>query len=143
MHRAIETSGYCQPEIFREILNDLDYIVMDIKLADEAQHRHYTGVSNRIILENLDQLKASGKPFRIRIPVIPGVNDSRENFEQTASLLEDSTHLELVELLPYHKTAGAKYEMVDLEYRPEFDIDQKPVLDPEPFLRRGITCRSI
>lgn len=65
--------------------------------------------------------RKAGRPFRIRIPVIPGVNDSDENFEQTALRLLDAENLEQVELLPYHVTAGAKYEMVGLSYQPEFD----------------------
>jgi len=51
-------------------------------------------VSNEPILENLERLKKSGRPFRIRIPVIPGVNDSDENFEQTALRLLDAENLE-------------------------------------------------
>lgn len=143
MHRAIETSAYCNPELFREILEELDYVMMDIKLADEAKHRHYTGVSNQVILKNLEQLKQSGKPFRIRIPVIPGVNDTKENYQQTAELLTDvrTGQLECVELLPYHKTAGAKYGMVNRVYQPEFDINRKPLLETEAFQDRGIPCK--
>lgn len=140
LHRAIETSGYCSGEWFQRILRELDYIMMDIKLVDDAQHRIHIGVSNRQILENLQTLKDSGKPFRIRIPVIPGVNDSDENFLQTALLLKDAQHLEKVELLPYHLTAGAKYAMVRRQYMPKFDPEQKPRLNKEIFLREGILC---
>ena len=143
MHRAIETSGYCKPQIFRDILKELDYIIMDIKMVDEQRHIHYTQVSNQRILENLEQLKESGKKFRIRIPVIPGVNDSRDNFEETAALLKDAPNLDFVELLPYHKTAGAKYEMVGKHYEPEFDVNAAPDLNMEPFLRAGIWCRKM
>lgn len=143
MHCSIETSGYCTPGVFHKIIDKLDYIIMDIKMVDEKDHIYYTGVSNKQILENLEQLKRSGKPFRIRIPVIPGVNDSKSNFEKTARLLEGSKNLELVELLPYHKTAGAKYEMVGKTYKPEFDIDRQPNLDREPFLKTGIRCEKM
>lgn len=140
MHRAIETSGCCPTDAFAALLKRLDYIIMDIKLADSEQHRHYTGVDNHLILQNLEQVKESGKPFCIRIPLIPGVNDSTENLERTAALLEGSRHLERVELLPYHKTAGAKYPMVGKEYAPGFDPERIPNADREPFLRRGIPC---
>lgn len=143
MHRCIETSGYCKEEIFAEILEELDYIIMDIKLVDEERHKYYTGVSNKRILRNLEQVKKCGKPFRIRIPVIPGVNDSVENFEATAELLKDAENLETVELLPYHFTAGAKYTMIGKEYAPDFDANQKPNFDFEPFIRAGIPCRKI
>ena len=88
-------------------------------------------------------LKKSGKPFRIRIPVIPGVNDSDENFEQTALRLTDAPALEQVELLPYHVTAGAKYAMVGRQYRPEFDTAAAPNLNTGIFLAHGIACTHL
>ena len=106
MHRAIETSGYCSGSVFEAVLARVEYVMMDLKLMDPEQHRHYTGVSNEPILENLERLKKSGRPFRIRIPVIPGVNDSEENFGAAARRLLDADDLEQVELLPYHVTAA-------------------------------------
>ncbi len=135
MHRAIETSAYCSGKVFSAVLARVDYVMMDLKLMDPERHRHYTGVPNEPILENLERLKKSGKPFRIRIPVIPGVNDSDENFEQTALRLTDAPALEQVELLPYHVTAGAKYAMVGRQYRPEFDTAAAPNLNTVIFPR--------
>lgn len=143
MHRAIETSGYCSEATFTAVLARVDYVLLDLKLIDPQRHRHYTGVRNEPILENLQRLKKSGKPFRVRIPVIPGVNDSDENFAQTAALLTDAPALDLVELLPYHITAGAKYEMVGLDYRPTFDTAAAPRLNTELFLRYGLRCTHL
>ncbi|MDO4338187.1 MAG: glycyl-radical enzyme activating protein [Eubacteriales bacterium] len=143
IHRAIETSGYCSAEWFTKILQELDYIMMDIKVVDEEKHLYYTGVSNRRILENLKILKMSGKPFRIRIPVIPGVNDTEKNYKATAELLKGAKHLEKVELLPYHQTAGAKYKMVGKEYIPKFHEQQSPKMGTEIFLNAGIRCECI
>ena len=143
MHRAIETSAYCSGKVFSAVLERVDYVMMDLKLMDPERHRHYTGVPNEPILENLERLKKSGKPFRIRIPVIPGVNDSDENFEQTALRLTDAPALEQVELLPYHVTAGAKYAMVGRQYRPEFDTAAAPNLNTGIFLAHGIACTHL
>lgn len=143
LHRAVETSAYCSEAVFSALLQRADYVMMDLKLMDPERHRHYTGVSNEPILENLERLKASGVPFRIRIPVIPGVNDSEENFAATADRLAGAKTLETVELLPYHVTAGAKYEMVGLRYSPEFDGTRAPNLDTEPFRARGIPCTHL
>ncbi|MEG0963669.1 MAG: glycyl-radical enzyme activating protein [Lachnospiraceae bacterium] len=143
MHRAIETCGYCNPIIFREILDNLDYIIIDLKLIDNEKHKYYTGVSNQIILQNLKQIEKSGKMFRVRIPVIPGVNDTEENYRQTANLLKGIENLEMVELLPYHKTAGAKYSMVNLTYRPEFDINQVANTSTSAFKEMGIQYQKM
>jgi len=143
LHRAVETSAYCSEAVFSALLQRADYVMMDLKLMDPERHRHYTGVSNEPILENLERLKASGVPFRIRIPVIPGVNDSEENFAAAADRLAGAKTLETVELLPYHVTAGAKYEMVGLRYSPEFDGTRAPNLDTELFRARGIPCTHL
>lgn len=143
IHTCIETSGYAPPEIFKKAVDLLDYIMMDLKVIDEDRHIHYTGRSNRMIIKNLEYLKFSGKPFRIRIPVIPGVNDTEENFRETAKLLKGAKSLDFVELLPYHQTAGAKYPMVGLSYRPEFQEDQIPQMRTDIFEAEKITCRTM
>lgn len=138
VHALIETSGYASAEVFRRVSSEMDMVIMDVKIADSVLHRRYTGVENARILSNLMWLKSSGILFRIRIPLIPMVNDTYENMEATAKLLENSENLEKVELLPYNRAAGAKYSGVGLEYAPDFPEDTPPQIITEPFERRGI-----
>lgn len=84
---------------------------------------------NDRILANLALLKESGRPFIIRIPVIPQVNDSVENMERTAALVRGAEGLERLELLRYHQTAGAKYELLGKEY-PFRYTRETPSLEP-------------
>jgi pyruvate formate lyase activating enzyme len=137
VHKTVETSGYASAEAFREVLRKADLMLFDVKLVDPARHRRYTGVDNVRILENLETLKASGKPFVARIPLIPGVNDTVENMEATARLLQGAEGLQRVELLRYHKTAGAKYPMVGLPYNPPFDEQKEPEIH-DKFTGKGI-----
>lgn len=127
MHRAIQTSGYTDPRTFCQVVERLDYVMLDIKLFDNNLHKKYTGVDNRDILANAKYLCTGDTPFVVRIPLIPGVNDNEENFRATARWISGARALEKVELLPYHKTAGAKYSMVGSKYAPLFDTD-RPVL---------------
>ena len=46
IHTAIETSGYCDKETFKQLLLYCDYIIMDIKLIDD-ENITYTGKSNK------------------------------------------------------------------------------------------------
>ncbi len=143
MHRAIETSGYCSPAWFQRIAGQLELVIMDIKHTDPRIHKQYTGRDNSVILKNLEYLKEGSLPFVIRVPLIPGITDTEENLEQTASLLKGSLNLVGVELLPYHQTAGAKYGMINKQYQPGFKEDQQPRKDTKPFLERGIPCRVL
>lgn len=138
VHKAIETSGYASKRDFCSILSLVDYLLFDIKMTDSVQHRQYTGVDNDSILQNLEILKDSGKPFVARIPLIPGVNDTLENMEATACLLKGAKGLQRVELLRYHKTAGAKYPMVGIPYNPPFDENKEPQIH-DRFTDKGIT----
>lgn len=140
LNRAIETCGYCKPSVFGEILKELDFIQMDLKLIDEKEHLKWTGKSNAMILENFSQVKNSGKPFVIRIPLIPGVNDTEKNLAATAALLRGATNLQRIELLPYHKTAGAKYHMVGKAFDPGFDPEKPVNKDTSAFEAEGIPC---
>lgn len=138
LHRAIETSGYADSDTFRQVVRRLEYVMMDLKVFDSRLHRKYIGVDNRVILDNALQLCRGDIPFVIRIPVIPGVNDNEENFRRTAEWISGASALEKVELLPYHKTAGAKYSMVGETYSPLFDTEQKIAVSQQIFTEYGI-----
>lgn len=138
VHALIETSGYAKPEVFERVVSEMDMVIMDVKIVDPTLHKRYTGADNAIILANLRRLIEMEKVFRIRIPLIPTVNDTLENMEATAALLEGAKYLEKVELLPYNRAAGAKYSGVGLEYTPDFPENEAPRIFKEPFERRGI-----
>lgn len=132
VHRAVQTCGYASPEIFDRVLAACDYMLFDIKLAEEELHRYYTGVSNRPILRNFEMLARSGKEFVVRVPLIPGVTDTEDNLTKIARILE-SNGVRRVELLPYNKLAGAKYPLVGKEYCPSFDGGNEPQMRTEIF----------
>ena len=141
MHKAVETSGYADSNLFEALISRLDYVIMDIKCMDDEKHRRYVGVSNRLILENYAILRESGIPHTIRIPLIGSVSDSEENLAASAALLEGDKYLERVELLPYQVTAGAKYRSVAREYSPDFDPVPRGNIGTDMFEKLGI--RSI
>lgn len=140
VHKAIQTSGYADAETFRAVISRMDYVMMDLKLMGSEMHRRFTGVSNEKILQNARWLLQSGIPCRIRIPLIPGVNDTEENLRATAEFIAGTGRPAPVELLPYHQTAGAKYAMVGMEYNPKFDTAQAVQTHTELFKEYGLEC---
>ena len=111
-HLCIETSGYANGKTFRAVLDKLDFVIMDLKLADGEAHKKYIGVGNEQILENFKTLKSSGKPHLIRTPLIPGITDTPENLAAIEKMLDGSAW----EKLPYNSAAGAKYKMLGIDY---------------------------
>jgi pyruvate formate lyase activating enzyme len=139
-HRVVETSGFCDERVFQGVLEETELVMMDLKLIDVKLHRRFTGQDNTPILENLCRLRKSGRSFIIRIPLIPGVNDTVENLLATVNVLLDSDNLIKVEILPYHKTAGAKYGMAGMKYEPGFDVERTLAPNTQIFTARGIPC---
>ena len=110
MHRAIETSGYCSGSVFEAVLARVEYVMMDLKLMDPEQHRHYTGVSNEPILENLERLK-SGDPDAV-VTVVRSLSErenvkglsmgERKMFHSAMQMLV--SEISLAKDLPYEET---------------------------------------
>ena len=110
INTAIDTAGCVPFSSFKKVLPYTDLFLYDIKLADEVAHRRYTGVGNRLILENYTRLRALGARIHCRIPVIAGVNDTEEEMRAIRTLLEARGYPEAVELLPYHAMGCRKSE---------------------------------
>ena len=138
VHTALETSGYATEEVFEKFRQAFDLIMMDLKVMDDTVHRRFTGVSNERILRNARRLCEGDKPFIIRIPVIPGVNDNGEHFRAVAAFVAGAPALLRVELLPYHLTAGAKYPMLGKPYQPGFEANGRLRVNTAVFDEYGI-----
>lgn len=138
IHTALDTSGYANPKAMQHIAPLVDLFLYDLKIMDDTLHRKYTGVSNKMILENLKFLYGSGKQVILRFPVIPGITDTPENIGQIKEFISTShispltthdsplptphsplttPHSPLpthdspltIHLLPYHSIAKEKY----------------------------------
>lgn len=112
---AVETAACVTPDAFRRAVAALDLIHIDLKHYDEDAHRRSTGVGLKLILENIRIALASGVPTVLRIPVIPGFNDSEADARGFARLLKELGAGE-VHLLPFHQMGESKYEKLGMAY---------------------------
>ncbi|MBC1505913.1 glycyl-radical enzyme activating protein [Listeria immobilis] len=115
IHTACETSAYSSKKKFLLLLENVDLLIMDIKHYNSDKHREKTGVKLEPIIENLKLAISSGNEMLLRIPIIPGYNDSLADSEQFALLLS-SLRIQTVELLPFHQFGKSKYRFLDREY---------------------------
>lgn len=100
---AIETCGvFNYPHFAAQVLPWVDRIYYDLKLLDEAAHRHWTGLSNRPVLANLARLAdAAGAALHVRVPLVPGVTATPENLGAIGGWLT-ARGIGRVSLLPYN-----------------------------------------
>ena len=90
--------------------------LVDYKLADEEQHIAWTGVGRKRIRENISRLCAYRQKLRIRVPVIPTVNDKADFFEALADELETDGFGGCIDLLPFHRLGAGKYDALSRNY---------------------------
>lgn len=122
---AVETAGFVKYHFFKMVLPYLDIILIDIKLLDPQKHKFWTGQSNEMILENICRLSRTGKQMIIRVPVIPTVNDNKEEIRQIAKFVKSLETVHEMHLLPYHRLGEGKYRKVGREY------EMKDILPPD------------
>lgn len=114
---AIETTGYSEWENIEKYLPYVDYVLQDIKHINPEKHKAYTGVDNKIILENAVKFANSGVNLTIRVPVIPGFNDTPEEINDIAQFAKSLPDVKKLHLLPYHRLGEIKYAGLGREYK--------------------------
>ncbi len=112
---AIETAACIEPATFARVLDAVDFAYIDLKHYDDAKHRQGTGVGNALILRNIAAALKGKTPVVVRIPVIPGFNDSAADFDGFAAALR-AVGAQEVQLLPFHQLGESKYQRLHLPY---------------------------
>jgi pyruvate formate lyase activating enzyme len=116
IHTALDTCGFAPWSALDRIRPYVDLFLYDIKTMDDDQHRALTGISNRVILENLWALSELGHSINLRVPVIPGINDGADNIRAIGALAANLPSIDRVELLPYHRIGVEKYGRIARPY---------------------------
>ena len=145
IHTAFDTSCFGSQEVLKEALPLVDLFLVDFKHADPEVHRKLTGQSNERILENLRFLSEKGARIEIRIPFVPGCNDSVENLEATGRILGSLRGILCVKLLPYHALARTKYASLGMpDTMPQADSPDDDALHRAAAVleRFGLRARS-
>lgn len=109
IHTAIETNGFFEWSRFKaEMLDYLDLILFDVKLADPGLHVRYTGRGNDVILENLARVVAE-RPWDViaRVPLVPGITATEDNLRAISGLLRE-LGVTRCRLLPYNPLGLSK-----------------------------------
>lgn len=145
IHTALETAGAVPWSRFEEVLPWIDLLYFDLKHIDSDVHRDWTDVSLEQILANLEAASRVFGRIIVRIPIIPGVNDSEDILRRIFAWLKEHTAIREVELLPFHRLGQGKYEglgrIYEMADRPNLGIrDCEPLADIGRAM--GLTVRS-
>ncbi len=117
IHTTIDTCGFAPKWVVESLIPYTNLFLYDLKLANNIEHNKHTGVSNRLILENLDMIVGLKKNVIIRIPLIQDITDTDKNLKELRDIIHKYPSIERVDLLPFHNIAKSKYERFAKEYK--------------------------
>ncbi|MFP3089836.1 glycyl-radical enzyme activating protein [Treponema sp. TIM-1] len=159
---ALDTSGYCTPELFESIFLPFDCILFDLKIADKDLHKKFTGAGNEFILQNLACIAQKKRNSEytgevwIRTPVIPSATDSEENILSLANIVD--TYRDVInrwELCAFNNMCKSKYrslgiawEYMETDLLPQarmqrlFQITKKVLEEKVPVVCTGLTAKA-
>ena len=129
IHVAVDTCGFTINETAFQVLSEADLLLYDIKGMDPEKHMRDTGASNELILDNLRKLDSLNIPIIIRMPLIPGHNDSDEDIAKAAEFLSTLKNLDRVDLMNYHTFGVVKYAQIGMKYELELSPLSQERLD--------------
>lgn len=146
---CLESTFYAEWSTIEKVLPYTDIIISDIKHMDTNVHKKHTGRDNYLILENLKKLADLNKEIILRIPVIPGINDGKDNLEKTADFIlnEMDGKVRTLQLLSFMRLGEEKYQSLGIPYKMEnIVVDRKAFTEKvkkmaEYFNGRGIHCQ--
>ncbi|MDX9959800.1 MAG: glycyl-radical enzyme activating protein [Clostridia bacterium] len=107
-HVCMDTSGEAPEESFRRMASKVNLFLFDIKATNPEEHRRLCGRDNSQILSNLDYLAHTDAKVLLRLPLVPGVNDSRKHLAGIAALLARYPALQGAQIMPYHSLGSGK-----------------------------------
>jgi len=113
---GMDTCGHVPWASVESVLPYVDFFLWDIKHMSPEKHKEGTGVSNQLILSNARAVSERNIPLYIRVPMIPGYNDSVENIRATCEMARDLSSVVEVDLLPLHHLGKARYDSLNRDY---------------------------
>ncbi len=116
IHTAVDTTGFVALDALLAAARWTDLFLYDIKILDDARHRRYTGVSNALILDNLQVLGREHGNVWVRVPIVPGLNDADSDLEATVRFAASVPGVKQVNLLAYHPTGAHKFSRLGKPY---------------------------
>ena len=117
IHTALDTSGFLVGRMTRQMLDDTDLVLLDIKSVDPNTYQRVTGVKLEPTLKFARRLSDIGKPIWLRFVLVPDLTDDFDEVESLAEFAATLKSMERVEVLPFHKMGEHKWEALGLKYK--------------------------
>lgn len=142
INTAIETAGSVPWEQLWHAVEYIDEVLFDIKTLEDADFKKISREPLQLVLQNLSKLCEKGKQVRIRCPIIPGFNYSKEFIKKVVNVALENG-VKQIDLLPFHQMGSYKYKSLNKPYafKEEKALERDAVIPYAEFIRaNGIKC---
>lgn len=116
IHTALDTNGNVMNYHVKELLDETDLVLLDVKHIDDSTHEIVTGRSNNKTLAFADYLREKDKPMWLRYVLVPGLTDTLEHMHELGQHFKDFKNIEKLEIQPYHKLGVHKWKYLGKDY---------------------------
>ena len=113
---SMETSLHVKWENIESCIGLVRTFLVDLKHIDPEKFRDHTKGDASLVMENMEKLAYFGAHIVVRIPVIPGFNNTLEEIRKLVDFVSTIKGITEIHFLPYHTFGVEKYRMLGMEY---------------------------
>ncbi len=145
---TVESAFHVPWSSIEPLLDVIDLFIVDVKVADPKAHIEATGVTNKLILGNLERLAQALRGtdrILVRVPLVPRYTALPGNLAAIAEIVHSIDPALPVELMNFNPLAGAKYERMGMDHAladvtSQFTADEMAAFQ-QPFAEKGLAVR--
>ena len=119
IHTTLDSNGRILDRAAKDLLEETDLLMLDVKHFDQKWHKKLTGLSNNSTFKVAAHREATGKPMWLRYVLVPGWSDQEEYLHALGSHFKDYKTIERIEILPYHQLGVHKWKALGMDYKLE------------------------
>lgn len=117
INTAVETCLHVPWHYIEPSLEHIDCVLADLKHTEPKKFAKWAKGSLNQILKNFQALSDAGKRMIVRVPVVPGFNDTEEELQGIIEFAASLHNIEEIHFIPYHILGMGKYELLDKPYQ--------------------------
>lgn len=127
INTALDSNGRLLNDEVKALLEETDYLLLDVKHFDDDLHHKLTSVSNKSVLEVAAYREQTGKKMWLRYVLVPGWTDQPEHLHALGRHFKNYKSIEKLEIQPYHHLGVHKWESLGMPY----ELEDVPTPDQE------------
>ncbi|MEX3070765.1 glycyl-radical enzyme activating protein [Vibrio alginolyticus] len=124
---AVESCMHVPWKSVEKVAPYIDCWLTDLKHTNEEKFLNWAKGSLKRIKDNFRKLAPIAKRIVIRVPVVPGFNDTFDELKAIINFAASLESCQELHLLPYHTLGINKYRLLDMPY----ECSDQPLNNPE------------